>query len=50
MHHRIGQVIVGPIWGDEANPKCLNLLGLKITYGLWAVGVDREGTSDGSDI
>ena len=38
------------IRGDEAHPKCVNLLGLKITYGLWTIGVDREGTSDGSDI
>ena len=38
------------IRGDEAHPKCANLLGLKITYGLWAIGVDREGTSDGSGI
>ena len=29
------------IRGDEAHPKCVNLLGLKITYGLWTIGVDR---------
>ena len=38
------------IRGDEAHPKCVNLLGLKITYGLWTIGVDREGTSDRRDI
>ena len=38
------------IRGDEAHPKIANLLGVKITYGLWSIGVDREGTSGGSDI
>ena len=28
----------------------MHLLGLEIPYGLWTIGVDREGTSDGSDI
>ena len=38
------------IRGDEAHPKCVNLLRLKKTFGLWTIGVDREGTSYGSCI
>jgi hypothetical protein len=40
MLRRLGQVAIS-IRGDEAHPKCVNLLGLKITYGLWTIGVDR---------